>query len=87
MSSFACLRPRLDGVLTVKAVGASANVRVQLKSPCDVAISGPWAKGERTSRVREIRFFADDAKTAVTVINERAESVDVYRSPRAVVSE
>lgn len=76
-----------DEVLRVKAVGASANVKIQLKGPCDVAISGPWARGEGTRRVREVRFFADDPAKTVTAINRLVGSVDEYRSPGAVVSE
>ncbi|MBW3587919.1 MAG: hypothetical protein KY429_00675 [Actinobacteria bacterium] len=65
---------RSEGVLKVKAIGASANVRIQLMAPCDVQMSGPWARGERTRRVSEIRFFADDPKKAVNLVNQLAAS-------------
>lgn len=77
---------RTGGVLRVKAVGASPNVRIQLTGPCDVAVSGPWARGERTRRVSEIRFFADDPKKAVTLVNQLAESVSTFLPSRSVVS-
>lgn len=78
---------RSGGVLKVKVIGASANVRVQLKGPYDVAIGGPWARGEGTRRVSEIRFFADDPKKAVTLVNQLAESVRTFRPSTSVVSE
>ena len=76
-----------EGVLKVKAIGASANVRIQLVAPCDVQMSGPWARGERTRRVSEIRFFADDPKKAVPLVNQLVERASTLRPSGSVVPE